>query len=111
GRIEYAGRSTAIGVNSIEAVDPLAKSRRLLVDVEEKDGFKIVFASLTRLRGPLRRSRFKSMVSTSFNVFSTPTFLYLVSKCLLQSREVPLPTYSNTQELQRDDSILEDSMG
>ncbi|WP_440059479.1 hypothetical protein ACSU1N_06740 [Thermogladius sp. 4427co] len=87
GRVEYGGRSIALSVNSIEVVDPLAKSRRLLADVEEKGGLKIVFASPTQLRDPLRRSRFKSMVPTPFNVFSTPTFLYLVSKGLFKVRK------------------------
>ena len=41
------------------------------------DKLKIVFASPTLLRDPLRSCKHKSFVPTPINIFSTPTYIYL----------------------------------
>ncbi|MCX8199830.1 MAG: CRISPR system precrRNA processing endoribonuclease RAMP protein Cas6 [Sulfolobales archaeon] len=72
---EFMKQEVCVTVQEVEYIDARALAREIVNRVIEVGRVKVVFASPTMLRDPLRRSKYKSFSPTPFNVFSTPTYI------------------------------------
>ena len=82
GEMEFMKQRIRVETHRVDFLNPRLEASRILGEVVKMGSLKIVFASPTMLRDPLRRSRFKSFIPTPVNVFSTPAFLYLTQRGL-----------------------------
>lgn len=73
---------------SVEVTDARSHSRDAVRELVKSSGrMRLVFSSPTLLRDPLRSIKFKSLVPTPMNIFSTPVYIlhYLVGKLTTKS--------------------------
>lgn len=71
---EFMGQEVCVATREVEYIDAKTLAREIASKVIESGKVKIVFASPTMLRDPLRRSKYKSFSPTPFNLFSTPIY-------------------------------------
>lgn len=65
---------------SINIVNVYRQSSILAENTIKKGKIRIIFASPTLLRDPLRTSKYKSLIASPLNIFSTPVFIHLYVK-------------------------------
>jgi len=84
----FSSHSIRAELLSVSVVDVAVHARGAVKELLEGSGkIKVVFSSPTLLRDPLRTSKFKSLVPTPINIFSTPTYIlhYLAGKLTTRS--------------------------
>lgn len=70
----------------IESLDVDNISRRVVSGLLEKGKMRIVFSSPTLLRDPFKAEKYKSLIPTSMNIFSTPVYVNLYLSGRLKQR-------------------------
>ena len=87
GRHVFKGCVFDVELISIQVEDVYKVVHGVIEGLEKGlDKLKIVFASPTLLRDPLRSSKHKSLVPTPMNIFSTPVYIYLYLVGRLKSK-------------------------
>ena len=73
----YMDQRVCASILEFEYVDPRSRTLEIARKTLKDGKLKIVFASPTMLRDPFRRGRYKSLVPTVLNIFSTPLYIML----------------------------------
>lgn len=73
----YMNKKINVSILEFEYIDPRDAIEKIIDNILSKGKLKIIFASPTMLRDPFRRSRYKSLVPTVMNIFSTPLYIML----------------------------------
>jgi len=73
----FMDQKTCTSLLEIEYVNPKNETLEIARKTLREGKLKIVFASPTMLRDPFRRSKYKSLVPTVLNIFSTPLYIML----------------------------------
>jgi len=89
GRHRFGNHDVVTELQSVGVVDAKLHARRA-VEGLVSGGWKLrlVFSSPTLLRDPLRASKYKSLVPTPINIFSTPVYILHYLKGKLTARNV-----------------------
>lgn len=89
-RTSFAGATVYVEVFEISRVDVYAAAAAAAESARRSGKFKLVFASPTILRDPLVRTKHKTLVPATINIFSTPVYtsLYLETGKPPRTREV-----------------------
>jgi len=82
GRRRFGANVFDVDLISAESVDVVREAKKAVSDLARFGKIRVVFASPTLLRDPLRIGKHKSLTPTPMNVFSTPVYvnLYLTGK-------------------------------
>jgi CRISPR/Cas system endoribonuclease Cas6 (RAMP superfamily) len=77
GKHIFANHAFEVELTSLKALDVEREAKKVVEDLLSKGTLRVTFASPTLLRDPFRPSKFKSLIPTPMNVFSTPIFINL----------------------------------
>ncbi|MEM0318317.1 MAG: hypothetical protein QXO97_10055, partial [Candidatus Nezhaarchaeales archaeon] len=86
---EFMNQRVCIETKELNVYDPHTLGLKLVNDVLQKGGLKLMFSSPTMLRDPLRTSgRFKTLLPSPFNVFAAPVYTILYTRGLCSVRRL-----------------------
>lgn len=77
GRHRFKNQDFSVELVSAEVVDVHGNVKNVVKDFVETGKIRVVFASPTLLRDPLRSGKHKSFTPTPMNIFSTPVYINL----------------------------------
>ncbi len=80
GCIDFKDSNICYSISMLEYLDPYVKAWETVREVIRRGKVKIVFSSPTMLRDPFRRGKYKSLIPTVMNIFSTPIYIILYSR-------------------------------
>jgi len=82
----FMDQRVCVSLTELEYRDPRIVSRTASAKALRDKKLKIVFASPTMLKDPFRHGKYKSLVPTVLNIFSTPLYIMLYSSGTLSFR-------------------------
>ncbi|MET1160258.1 MAG: hypothetical protein ABWW65_04800 [Thermoprotei archaeon] len=84
--ISFQKQRVRVKLVDLEHIDPYEYSESIVNEVLDKGKLKIVFTTPAMFKDPFRKTRYKSLLPSVFNIFATPLYVMLYSQGILSKK-------------------------